>query len=55
MIICFPVNIMGGCMLGAGRHLLTEAVAGTYIPADTMIGEQSGRIQARAATLFPSQ
>ncbi|KAK9838046.1 hypothetical protein WJX74_010463 [Apatococcus lobatus] len=28
-----------------GRHLLTEAVAGTYIPADTMIGEQSGRIQ----------
>ncbi len=45
-VACAKAIINGVCLvLRAGRHILTELVADTYIPADITVHAHKGRVQ----------
>ena len=46
---CTPVPLKRAC--ATGRHPLTELVTDTYIPNDTKMSAQTGRVQVPACPL----
>ena len=46
---CTPAPLKQACV--AGRHPLTELVTDTYIPNDTKMTAQAGRVQVRTCLL----